>query len=414
MISESPDAPIRPTQLFRIPNYRYLWLGQIVSDFGDSLVQLAMLLLINHLTGSVTALATLSMIMAVPRLVFGLLSGVYVDRFNRRHIMLASDLSRALLVLAFILVDSPSRVWILYLIGFLQGSVMTFFTPARSALMPNLVPARALLPANSIAQTTQVIFALLGNTVAGLIIGFSGSYWPVFALASLTYFLSFASVFQIRHVPAAPLTPHSPITLRYVLIQLQAGLKVTFSNPILAGSIVALSVTMLGIGAVNVLMVPLVVNVLKVPETWFGLVGAGETVGTVLSGAVLAWLAARFRPQNLVVVGLLGAGLFLALVSTAQHVGLVVLFLFLTGLCIPPISASVQTILQTEVPDDLRGRTSAANNTLTTTAMLLSMAAAGVLADAIGVRLVFVIGGGLVILAGVMAFFIYHKGSNPV
>ena len=85
-------------------------------------------------------------------------AGVYVDRLDRKRVMVISDLIRGLLVLGFILVDSADKIWLLYLIGFVQASVGTFFNPARSALIPNLVEKEGLLAANSLTQTTQIIF----------------------------------------------------------------------------------------------------------------------------------------------------------------------------------------------------------------------------------------------------------------
>ena len=168
--TSAEDLPkrITPRQVFSIRNYRYLWGGQVISDFGDSMTQLALLLIINRLTGSVSAMATMSIALMLPRLLFGFIAGVYVDRLNRKHLMILSDILRGCFVLGFLLVDSPDKLWLFYLIGFLQGSVATFFEPARSALLPNLLPREGLLAANSIAQTSQTIFYTLGSAAAGV------------------------------------------------------------------------------------------------------------------------------------------------------------------------------------------------------------------------------------------------------
>jgi len=114
------------------------------------------------------------------------------------------------------------------------------------------------------------------------------------------------------------------------------------------------------------------------------------------------------------VAGLLGLGLATGAVSLVGNVYQVIIALFLAGLSIPPITASVMTIIQTRVPDEMRGRTSAANNALMTGAQLISMAAAGLLADALGVKVVFLLSGAIVMLAGIVAAFIFRsKTSAP-
>src|ERR1051326_2478420 len=85
-------------------NFRNLWLGQLISQLGDGVTNLTVLIVINKLTGSTVAIATMAIAIAVPQLVFGLISGVYVDRWDRRRTMIVSDLVRGLAVLGFIAV----------------------------------------------------------------------------------------------------------------------------------------------------------------------------------------------------------------------------------------------------------------------------------------------------------------------
>lgn len=158
---QKQEGQTQPTlkDLFKIRDFRYLWTGQVVSDFGDSMTSLALLLLVLELTGSISALATMAIILAIPSLTFGLVAGVYIDRFDRKKIMIYSDLLRGIFVLGFLFVDSPDKVWILYVIGFIQAAIGTFFTPARSAILPNLIDEDLLLSANSISQTSNINFA---------------------------------------------------------------------------------------------------------------------------------------------------------------------------------------------------------------------------------------------------------------
>lgn len=393
--------------LLKIRDYRMLWFGQIVSDFGDSMTNLALLLLVNHLTGSTTALATMAIVLALPSLTFGLVSGVIIDRFDRKRIMILSDLLRGIFVIGFVLVDSAEKIWILYVIAFIQATIATFFTPARGALIPNIVPKKGLMSANSISQTSRIIFGLLGTGAAGFLIGQFNGYWEIFIIDGVTFFVSLALIAQIRYAHQ-PGKDKAPISISSIFHELREGIKITASNRILTGTISAFAVTMLGLGAVNILLVPLLVDDLQVSETWFAAIEFSQTSAMILAGSLMAVLASRLKPTKILSFALIGLGFAVALMSLPTNVWHIMAILFLAGLMITPVQAAGSTIIQTAVPDEMRGRTGSANNALITTAQLVSMAVAGVLADAFGARNVFVIGGILVAFAGVVALFIFR------
>ena len=134
--------------LLRVRDFRLLWTGQAVSNFGDSLTNLALLLTAQRLTGSVAAVATTAVAVALPTLLFGMVAGAYVDRWNRKRVMIVSDLFRTSFVLLFLLVTTPDRMWMLYTVAFIQAALGTFFTPAKSAFVPKIVGTEQLLAAN--------------------------------------------------------------------------------------------------------------------------------------------------------------------------------------------------------------------------------------------------------------------------
>ncbi|MCJ7625941.1 MAG: MFS transporter [Anaerolineaceae bacterium] len=402
-----PDEKVTAKDLFMIGNFRLIWSGQVISDFGNSMTRLALLLLINELTGSVAAMASMTIVLAIPRLIFGMLSGVYVDRLNRKTIMVISDVLRGIAVLGFMLVDSPDKIWILYVIGFLQGSVATFFEPARMAILPNLIPKSSLLAANSISQTSQIIFGVLGTAAAGFLIGFVDNYRVVFGIDGLTFILSAVLVSQIQYVFIKS-DQKEDVEAKIIFGQLVEGIRISFGHRILLGTLIAFSLTMLGVGAINILMVPLLINELMLPETWFGAINLVQTMGMIASGALIAGLSSRLKPTRMLSPALMGFGIFLAALSLPTQIWHVMVVLFLLALFIPPIQSSGMTIMQTVVPDELRGRTGAARSTLVEIANLISMGAAGLLADSIGTRVVFIISGVIVILAGISSALIFR------
>ena len=179
-MNAAPSMGVR--DVLRIRDYRYLFAGQVVSDIGDGITLLLVLLVINDLTGSTAALALMAVAEAIPAFTVGLVAGVYVDRWDRRRIMLAADLLRAGIVLSFALVQTPAMVPLLYVLGFTQASIATFFRQARGAMLPHIVPAEGLPAANGLAQASQVIGSLLGAGLAGLIFASFGSGVAGFAI----------------------------------------------------------------------------------------------------------------------------------------------------------------------------------------------------------------------------------------
>ena len=125
--------------LLRIRDFRNLWIGQIVSDFGDGMTLLGLLILTQRLTGSTIALAGVAIASTLPMILFGIPAGALVDRIDRRKAMIFADVGRAIVVAGFIFVRSPDMMWLLYTLAFLQASIATLFTPAKSALILSLI-----------------------------------------------------------------------------------------------------------------------------------------------------------------------------------------------------------------------------------------------------------------------------------
>src|SRR5437879_6013315 len=143
-------------------DFRLLWLAQSISTFGDALTTLTLVLLINRLTGSTADIAILTILIAVPNVVLGMFAGVFVDRYDRRWIMLISDLTRAVFILGFVLVHTREHLWLLYGLALVQASVGAFFMPAQGALVQAVLPEAERLQANALTQTSFTLAELAG------------------------------------------------------------------------------------------------------------------------------------------------------------------------------------------------------------------------------------------------------------
>ena len=396
----------------RSPDFRRLWLAHGISQVGDSLTDLALLLTVNQLTGSASMIATLSIVLSLPQLGLGLIAGVMVDRWDRRWTMLLSDLARGVLVLGFLLVRNPHDLWLLYVLGLLQATVAVFFNPARSALTPRTVEADSLLAANSLLQTTQLISGLVGTGLAGILFSIAKSGWPAFLLDSATFFFSAACVVGIR--ARGPAEGRSGDAVRGILFDLKQGLELVLRTRALRAVLLAFAVACLGTGAVTVLFVPFLVNTLHVPIAALGLAKGAQLAGLLLGGAWAARRAVARSSSALIGGGLAGIGVATVLLGTSRNLGFVLAWLLLLGLCATPMQSATNALLQQRTPDPLRGRVEAAVDTLLTAVMMISMAWAGVLADQIGIRTVLTGAGLLCVAGGAVGWAMLTRGGHVV
>lgn len=402
-------APLGVRAVLHLPDYRRIAAAQFISDFGDALTNLALLLVINQLTGSLGALALMAIVLAAPAVTIGVVAGAWVDRLEPRRVMLASDLIRGVLVLGLILVHSADMVWLLYLLGFLAAAVSTFFAPARITLVSLCVPQNGLMAANSLSQGGRIVAQVLGTGAAGVLVSLANTSWPAFAVDSLTFVLSFVLVLGVvtRRAPEsneASANSSAPAVRPSIVREVREGIGVVSGSPQLIAIIVAAAAMMLGLGAVNVLFVPLLVNDLQVSPAWFGAVDAAQTAGMILAAALLAVRLAGVRPGTIVAVGMVGLAVFTALMAAVNQVWQVVLLLFAVGWVITPLQASVTTLVQTATDPKVRGRVAGLLNSSVTAASVVSMAFAGLAGQAFSARAVFVlcaliIGGGALIAA---------------
>ena len=397
-MTDSPAPAMGNRAVLRLPEFRKLFVAQAISDVGDGMTFTALLLLVNNLTHSPAALAVLSIAVAVPSMVGGIIAGTYADRLNRRRIMIVSDAIRALLVLGFVVVGTVERLPILYLVAFAQASIGTFFSPARGALIPRVVPREGLMAANGLGQISRTVGNLLGTAMIGLVIASTGTYWPAFVLDAATFVASVLIVLRVDpalgRVTAVPEGRHASGVGASAI----EGLRLIGRSPTLVATILGLSIAGLGLGAVNLLFVPFVINTLQASAAWIGPIEGAQTLSLIVAGGLVAVLARRMSAQSMVAGGLAGVGLLIAILYVAPSVYFLLLIAFGFGWFVTPLQASTQTIVQSVTTDASRGRVIGALQASMSTTQIVSIALAGVFASVIGIRSLFLIAG-LVCLA---------------
>src|SRR6185503_8558971 len=181
-------------------NYRYTWLGQIVSETGDYFNNVAVFALVMEKSGSGLVVSGVMLARAVPAMLAGPIAGVLLDRLDRRRIMIASDLVRAVVALGFLFTIHQPRPWLLYILSALLMLASPFFTSGRAAILPAIATPAELHTANSLTQTTQWATLTAGTLLAGVSAAKFGYHWA-FIVNALSFAFSAWAIWQL-HLPS--------------------------------------------------------------------------------------------------------------------------------------------------------------------------------------------------------------------
>ena len=196
--SNLPQKPIGYIDLiWQNSNFRWLWCGQVVSLLGDWFNLIASTILIADLTGSGLAIGVLFTIRMFAPFFVAPLAGICADRYNRKYLLIITDFVRVFIVFGFLLVRDESDIWLLYTLTTLLFAVSGFFSPARSAILPDVTTPRELGTANALGAATWSVMLALGAAMGGLMTGLFGSQ-TAFFVDGLTFALSAVFLFGIR------------------------------------------------------------------------------------------------------------------------------------------------------------------------------------------------------------------------
>src|SRR5512147_2709045 len=191
-MADSASARVSPFSIFRNRNFSFMCSGQLVSTMGSALSSLAASIYIFRLTGSALSVGLMLMATAAPSLLVGLFAGVFVDRYDRKKIMMAADLVRGLLVLLIPVLAPLSIVW-LYVIVALTSAIGQFFDPAYESVLPEVASDEELAAANSLIAISSFGSTAIGFAASGLIASQLNINWA-FYIDALTFLFSAACI----------------------------------------------------------------------------------------------------------------------------------------------------------------------------------------------------------------------------
>ena len=202
-------------------NFRWLWGGQVVSLLGDWFNLIASAILIAELTDSGLALGVLFTIRMLAPFVVAPIAGIFADRYNRKHLLIITDLVRAVVVLGFLFVQDANDIWLLYVLTVLLFGVSGFFSPARSAILPDITSPQELGTANTLGAASWSVMLAVGAAIGGLTTGLFGSQ-TAFIIDGCTFAISAGLLLKIKLPGPRSTAGESPgrarlTALRYML-----------------------------------------------------------------------------------------------------------------------------------------------------------------------------------------------------
>ncbi len=389
-------------KLLRNQSFVALFVGQTMSQAGDQFVLIAALHLINQILGSQLALAGIALALSLPRLPLSLLAGVAVDRWNRKHVMIATDLLRGLVVLTPLLIHRPGQIWILYVAAVALGILTTFFEPARNAVIPNIVASDQLFLANGLIQATFILGTVVGAAAAGFAVDAFSAYYA-FVFDSATFFFSAAAILMIQ-VPSRTVSLRQTSSFE-VWGQLREGIHFILHHSLLLRIMAVTAVAALGLSAIMILGIGYLEQELGVSAAGFGVVVAAIGVGVALGGAAVRWLVARLTLTALVGGCLALVGLAIMSFTVLPYYETVVAGAVLVGVGVVIARAGLATMTQRLTPDHVRGRVESAVNMIIGVSTVGAQGLSGVMGELLSAQVVFMGAGAITATAGLAAFW---------
>jgi MFS family permease len=400
-------------------NFALLWLGGLISNTGDWLLIIGLPVYVYLLTGSALATSITLITAYVPNLLIGSVAGVFVDRWDRRWTMIISNLLLALGLLPMLTVHSKDTLWIVYVVAFCESCFDQFVYPAESALIPNLVSAEHLVPANALKSIGMNSSRLIGGALGGIVLALLGLRGVI--LIDAISFLFVATMILLIRMPAklqsAPQPPETPSSnedkektrenpVRHFAGEWLEGLQLIVRQRALTILFIMYMLQSLGEGVFGVLLVVFVKQVLHGGSVDYGLILSIQAVGSLIGGAFIGAFGNRFAPVRMLGVCMFLFGLIDLLIIDVPiffpSILLVMALFVAVGIPGTAGMVSFQSLLQLLVGDKLRGRVFGTAASIGALMTLLGMVLAGTLGDRLGPILLLNIQGSVYALSGLL------------
>ncbi|MFI5199689.1 MAG: MFS transporter [Candidatus Limnocylindrales bacterium] len=404
----APPEENRTLEVLRNKPFLALWLAQASTQIGGNMVLYGLTVLVFSLTNSTSAVSLLILTFLVPAVLFSAVAGVYVDRLDRRLILIVTNLLRAVMFALLFFVGE--NLIVILVLNALISTVTTFFAPAEAAMIPVLVKRSQLLAANGIFTVTlnaafAIGFALLGPLVVNLT-----SPQALLLVVAAFYLLAMVLTITLPSVPPTVATaPHSlavheaSAAAASTFGQLREGIAFIRNNHNVTWSLIYLVITASLIGVLGVVGPAFANQALGLSPKDFVVIVLPLGIGVVVGILLLNAYGKMIPRRRSIEAGLILLGIFLGLLAAAgpitrflQHVSsvspvdvsslvsllsVVIVLAFLAGIAYSSVAIPAQTQLQEDLPQEVRGRVFGVLNMLISTASFLPIIVVGPIAD---------------------------------
>ena len=394
----SAAQPVPSTlSVFRRRDFRLLWLAQLVSTAGSALTDIAAAIYVYRVTGSALAVGLTLMATAVPSLVVGLLAGVFVDRHDRKRIMIVTCLVQSVIVSLIAVVIGIETIALpgLYALLLVNAGVKQFFDPAHDSLIPEMASDEELAAANSFLSIASFGSTAIGFAAAGLLASTVDLFWA-FIIDAGTFVFSALCIARMGRY-AMPV-PEEDASVAVIVANLKSGMSTLFGTPVIRSLFVVGALMFFSFGLWNVLLLPFSIQVLGATEFEYGLQEGLTSVGFVVGSLFMARFASRLPEPAWVVVAMIGMGLAGILYGLATSIPFAILLVTITGFFNSPASVARSVLLQRNTPREMRGRVFSAFYVMRDVIFLFGMAGAGI-ADLVDIRLLIVVASSLLLVS---------------
>jgi MFS family permease len=401
-------------RVLRQRNFGLLWTGGLISMIGDWILFVGLPFEIYRLTGSTLATGGMVLAALLPRIVLGSVAGVYVDRWDRRRLMIVVNVLLAVFLLPLLAIGAIG-LWVAFLVLVIESSLEQLFQPAEMALLPNLLEGgdQELVTANALSGVNRHLARLIGPAIGGAVVALGG-LTAVAVLDAFTFLVAAGLIAAIRTTKSRAerheSLEHETISAwQRLLAEWRDGLRVVGHDLVLRAVLVFLVITAVGEGLTLTLFVPWVKDALNSDSAGYGAVLSTQAIGGLFGALVIGRLGPRINPLRMLIVASLIFGLIDLVLFTYPvlypHIGPALVMLVIVGVPGAAIGAGIATLEQIRAEDRQRGRVIGAIGALGAIGSLVGAVLAGFAGEVVPVVALLVVQGSGYLIGGLVVAF---------
>lgn len=372
-------------KMLKNKSYFLLILGQIISSFGSEMYLIALTLLVLKNNGKGSSISMLYIIMLIPSIAFGPFIGILVDRMSKKKLLITADLARGILCIVSILFIK--NIVVLYIFIFMQSIFGVVFGPSLRTAMVKIVDRDKLTIANSLYAFLDNTSRLIGPSLGGILVIIIG-YKSIFLINGVSFIIASIFTIFIRINEKISISEDAVIRSKYAeyLKNFKEGVSYINKSNLIKFVIIFFALAMISIGALSVLNVLIINDVLKYSSAQYGIIMGIYSGGLIFGSLIAGKIADKYNELTIMIIGVGIYGVFYIGFTSINLFFVTALFIFLNGIISSCIDISYETYLQKEVNEEMQGRVFSIDISIGNCITILSMGSIGFVSELCGVR----------------------------